>query len=299
MSANKPLHVLCAVEPNEESRDTLKIAADFAARTGGDVRLIHIVPPAWQPYADLNFTPVVEAQVALEQDLVDSARDHLTKLAGDLGVTCAEIIVHQGQPAHDIAEKSKALDDVLLVIGVHNRRGLRRLMGSTAHAVLNATECPILLTHASEDHGTSYDRVVVAIDTSSAMQDVLAHAEPFIEQAKEIKVVTVVPSLAATVGSLQGSAFSTAWPLSDMQAEMMEATRTTVTEAAAAAGIDAGAVEIIEGHPAHEVCAVAEAMPADLIIMGSGRRNVLDRILLGSTAHGVLNATPCDVYIAR
>ena len=237
--------------------------------------------------------------MALEQDLVDSARSHLTNLAAELGVNCAEIVVHQGQPAHDIAEKSKSLDEVLLVMGVHNRRGLRRLMGSTAHAVLNATECPILLTHASEDHDTSYDRVVIALDTSSAMHDVLAHAEPFIAQAGEIRVVTVVPSLAATVGSLQGSAFSTAWPLTDMQAEMMEATRSTIIEAATTAGIDANAVQVMEGHPAHEVCAVAEDMLADLIIMGSGRRNVLDRILLGSTAHGVLNATPCDVYIAR
>ena len=46
-------------------------------------------------------------------------------------------------------------------------------------------------------------------------------------------------------------------------------------------------------------CTSAEQLNADLIIMGAGQRNIVDRILLGSTAHGVLNNTPCDVYIAR
>ncbi len=299
MPTNTPKHVLCAVEPNDESRDTVAIAAGFANASAGDLTLIHIVPPMWQPYADLNFTPVIESQIALEEGLMNSAREHLQNLAANAGATCKEIIVSKGQPVHDIAEKSKTLDDVLIVMGVHNRRGLRRLTGSTAHGVLNATEAPILLTHADDDQSTAYDRVLIAVDTSSAMDDVLAHAAPFIKRAQQIMVITVVPSLAATMGSLHGSAFSTGWPLTDMQTEMVTATRSTVVQGAAKYDIAADTVNVVEGDPAHEVCAAAEAFAADLIIMGSGKRSILDRFLLGSTAHGVLNNTPCDVYIAR
>ncbi len=299
MASTRPTHVLCAIEPNAEAKDSVQIAATFAESSGGDITLLHVVPPMWQPYADLNFTPVVEAQVALEEDLLKSAKEALDKLAGETSATIKEVIVKRGTPVHDIVEHAEELQDALIVMGVHNRRGLRRLMGSTAHGVLNATDKPILLTHADEDHSTSYDNVVIAVDTSEAADGVFDHATPFVEGAKEVHVITVVPSLAATMGSLHASAFSTAWPLQDMQGEMAAATKQTVTETAAKFGINADAVTVIEGDPAHEICMSAEQVQADLIIMGAGQRNIVDRILLGSTAHGVLNNTPCDVYIAR
>ncbi len=299
MASKEPTHVLCAVEPNDEAADTVQIAAEFARQRNGDLTLLHVVPPMWQPYADLNFTPVVEAQVALEEDLIKHARDTLESVANKADASCKDIIVTRGNPVHEIVEHAEELDDALIVMGVHNRRGLRRLIGSIAHGVLNATDKPILLTHASDDQNTSYETVLIAVDASSAANDVLRHARNFIDHAKKVEVITVVPSLAATMGSLHASAFSTAWPLQDMQGEMATATRDTVSAAAAEVGIGADAVTVIEGDPAHEICTAAENQGADLIVMGAGQRNIVDRILLGSTAHGVLNNTPCDVYIAR
>ncbi len=299
MASKEPTHVLCAVEPNDEAADTVQIAANFARQRNGDMTLLHVVPPMWQPYADLNFTPVVEAQVALEEDLIKHARETLENLASKADAICKDIIVTRGNPVHDIVEQAEELEDALIVMGVHNRRGLRRLIGSIAHGVLNATDKPILLTHASDDHSTSYDTVLIAVDTSSDANDVLRHAKTFVDSAKKVGVISVVPSLAATMGSLHASAFSTSWPLQDMQAEMAAATKETVIAAAAEIGIQAEAVSIVEGDPAHEICTAAESQSADLIIMGAGQRNIVDRILLGSTAHGVLNNTPCDVYIAR
>ena len=299
MPGNTPKHVLCAIEPNEESRETVQIAALFAKRSGGDLTLMHVVPPMWQPYPDLNFTPVAETQATLEEDMVNAATEHLNNLAGDVDANCRDILVRRGQPAHLIAEQADSVADTLIVMGVHNRRGLRRLLGSTAHAVLNASEAPILLTHADDERNIDYKTILIAVDTSEAMEDVLAHARPFIDTADQVKVVTVVPSLAATMGSLHGSAFSTAWPLTDMQGEMVNASRDSVTAGAAKFGLQADQVAVIEGDPANEICREAEAIKADVIIIGSGKRGILDRVLLGSTAHAVLNNTPCDIYIAR
>ena len=298
MSNSNPKHIVCAVEPNDEARDVVNIAAHVAQREGCDLTLLHVVPPMWQPYADLNFTPVIEAQVAMEEDLLGQAREKLDELAGGTGVDTS-VVVLKGDPISVITEHADKVGDALVVMGVHNRRGLKRLLGSTAHGVLNHTDRPILLVHADEHDTTQYDNVVVALDTSPSMGDVLAHAMPYIKHAKQFKIVTVVQSLVTTMGSLQASAFATSWPMTDMQEDMVKAVKATITEAVTEAGLSADCISIIEGDPAHEVCHAAEAQGAELIIMGSGQRNILDRILLGSTAHGVLNNTPCDVYIAR
>jgi len=292
-------HILCAVEPNDEARDILQIAAHIAAREGSDLTLMHIVPPMWQPYADLNFTPLIEAQVALEEDLLNTARENLDTMLKATGATADKIIVKRGDPVSNITEHAQELGDSMIVMGVHNRRGLKRLLGSTAHGVLNGTDKPILLIHADEHETTQYENVLVALDTSPSMPDVLAHAMPYISHAKRFAVVTVVQSLATTMGALQASAFATSWPMTDMQNEMVEAVKKTVSDAVTQAGLPAECIEIIEGEPAHELCRAAQARGAELIIKGAGQRNIVDRILLGSTAHGVLNNTPCDVYIAR
>lgn len=294
-----PKHIVCAVEPNDEARDVVQRAAHLAKRSGGDLTLMHVVPPMWQPYADLNFTPVVEAQVALEEDLLNTARQSLHDLSKASGATPTSVVVNKGDPVHTIVAMADQLDDAMIVMGVHNRRGLRRLMGSTAHGVLNNTDKPILLVHADEHEAIEYDNVLVALDTSPSMADVLAQALPYIEHAKQHQIVSVVQSLATTMGSLQASAFATSWPMTDMQQELVDAVKQTVTEAITKAGLAEDCLAIVEGDPAHEICAAADAQSAELIIMGSGQRNIVDRILLGSTAHGVLNNTPCDVYIAR
>ena len=299
MSDSKIAHVVCAVEPNDEAQDVVSIAAHIAKREGSGLTVMHIVPPMWQPYADLNFTPVIEAQVALEEDLLATARAKLKDLITIAEVPDATTVVKKGDPASAVVEYAEELADSMIVIGVHNRRGLRRLLGSTAHGVLNATDKPILLVHADEHDTTQYDNVVVALDTSPSMPDVLQHAMPFIEHAKKYSIVSVVQSLATTMGNLQASAFATAWPMTDMQTELVTAVKSTISDALKAAGLGDEKAQVVEGDASHEICHAAQKQGAELIVMGSGQRNILDRILLGSTAHGVLNNTPCDVYIAR
>jgi len=298
MPKNNPKHIICAVEPNEEANDVVNMAAHVAQREGSELILLHVVPPMWQPYADLNFTPVIETQVAMEEDLVGNAKEKLDALAGKTGVNTS-VVVQKGDPIAVIAEQAENLGDVMIVMGVHNRHGLKRLLGSTAHGVLNHTECPMLLVHADEHESTEYGNVMVALDTSPSMGEVLAQALPYIRNAKQFQIVTVVQSLITTMGSLQASAFATSWPMTDMQEDMVKAVRATITEAVTEAGLSADSVLLIEGDAAHEICRAAQDKKAELIIMGAGQRNIVDRILLGSTAHGVLNNTPCDVYIAR
>jgi nucleotide-binding universal stress UspA family protein len=53
------------------------------------------------------------------------------------------------------------------------------------------------------------------------------------------------------------------------------------------------------GDPRDEIVAAAKENKTDLIVMGSNNRGAINRLLVGSTARGVLDHTPCDVLVCR
>ena len=65
-----------------------------------------------------------------------------------------------------------------------------------------------------------------------------------------------------------------------------------ITAAAETAGLSNQAVNIRVGDPRDEIIAAANEMQANLIVMGSNTHSAVNRLLLGSTARGVLNHTP-------
>jgi nucleotide-binding universal stress UspA family protein len=56
--------------------------------------------------------------------------------------------------------------------------------------------------------------------------------------------------------------------------------------------------DAIEGRPAEVVCAEAQRLGADLIVVGNKRVQGVARVL-GAVANKVLQQSPCDVYVAH
>ena len=61
-------------------------------------------------------------------------------------------------------------------------------------------------------------------------------------------------------------------------------------------GITATTVEGT-GDPARVITAQAEEIDADLIVVGNGHKNLLERLLFGSVSAGVSHRTNCDVLV--
>lgn len=80
----------------------------------------------------------------LRQDLEDRLRGWAE--AYDIPVGNAHFLV--GKPSSQILEFARANDIELIVIGTHSRKGLQRLLGSTAHSVLQHGERDVLAIHA-------------------------------------------------------------------------------------------------------------------------------------------------------
>lgn len=59
------------------------------------------------------------------------------------------------------------------------------------------------------------------------------------------------------------------------------------------------AVYVTVGHPAERIVALATAIDADIIVLGTHGRTGLKRIVLGSVAEEVVRRAPCTVLVIR
>ena len=63
--------------------------------------------------------------------------------------------------------------------------------------------------------------------------------------------------------------------------------------------LDAARLHNYTGFPKKEIVQFAEKEAVDLIVMGSNSKNLLDRILVGSTSTYVVSHAPCNVMIVK
>jgi universal stress protein A len=147
---------------------------------------------------------------------------------------------------------------------------------------------------------TPYKKVLIAVDGSDDADQVLEGATELDRRGSEnCHVVTVVPPIVIGVSGLGGASFAASWPLQDMEATMAREITDSVRERVARFGIPPERVTVLHGRPATEIAAHAEAIQADLIVIGSHGRKGMSRVMLGSTANGVLHGAECDVLTIR
>ncbi|NKC00056.1 MAG: hypothetical protein GKR90_16375 [Pseudomonadales bacterium] len=287
-------NILVAAEPTSEGKHIWQVATRVAKQRGAQPHLLNIVEPAVAVYADLNFTPLAECATDWQRELIAANRKFLGNVA-----PCADknLTVLEGYPSQEITKAAENLDANLIVMGVHNRRGLKRLLGSTTHAVLNSSGRDLLAVHP-DGKLNGYKRIVVAVDTTDLIDTVLTRAEEFLEGAELVKVVSVIIPLTKVFAAPEAG-HGLDWSFAELAEDIRTETRSKVSAAVERHELDADVIDLRSGDPRDEIVAAAEEYDADLIVIGSNKRNALNRLLLGSTARGVLNHTPCDVLVCR
>lgn len=133
-----------------------------------------------------------------------------------------------------------------------------------------------------------FKNIIVGVDAEEAGRDATALGTLLLEPDGRLTLAHVFPS---------GSSF---WRGRDPALYVTERERATalVQHAAASVGV---AVEIrvygssTVGRGLHEL---AEATDADLVVIGSSRRGLVHRVLVGDTIRAALNGAPCAIAIA-
>lgn len=233
-------------------------------------------------------TEYIEGRTATKREALSDLADSLDR-AGDIETT-----VETGTPAESILGYVGDTDVDLVVMGTHGRSGLRRyLTGSVAERVVRQSPVPVLTMRATDASaiGDGYDNVLVPTDGSeraaAAVGHALAVADAFGTTLHAVSVVNV--------GDIATGAETGIPPelLEELRNDAADATE-AIASRAEAAGVDA-VTEVLTGRPKHELLAYVADHGIDLVCMGTHGRTGLDRVLLGSTAEGLLRRAEVPV----
>ena len=133
-----------------------------------------------------------------------------------------------------------------------------------------------------------FKQIVVGVDGRAGGRDAIALARLLVAAAGELTLAHVVP------GDAHASRVASA-AYEAPEAEQAEALLETVREET---GVEAhlrwrGSSSV--GRGLHELC---ELIGADLVAVGSSRRGLLGRVLIGDDTSAALNGAPCSIAIA-
>jgi nucleotide-binding universal stress UspA family protein len=138
--------ILCPIDFSESSLDALAYAINMAEEADARLTLLHVVEIpqvlSQEPTVlELDLTSIREAVVA-------AARRRLHGLIPEQARTYCrvETTVVEGRAHQEVLRQAAALEADLVVMGVHGRGVVDRLLfGSTTHHVIRAAACPVLI----------------------------------------------------------------------------------------------------------------------------------------------------------
>ena len=138
-----------------------------------------------------------------------------------------------------------------------------------------------------------YNTILVAVDLTEEAAEVAAKAARLAAANQAaLHLVHVIEPLSFAYGGDVPIDFTS------IQEEIQHQAETQLRALCAKLDIPADHLHITLGRPETEIHALAEKLPADLIVVGSHGRHGL-ALLLGSTANGVLHGARCDVLAMR
>lgn len=300
MSTARPL-VVVGYDGSPAARHALAWAADEAARTGRDLRVLHALGHArWGADAVPQGVTAGPGAAAAAQRWVTEALAVVGREAPEVHAT-GEVV--EGSAPGALVRASA--DASLVVVGSRGRGGFASLLlGSTSTGVALHAHCPVVVvkddrdgTAGTEGTGTSGGAgvgVVVGVDGSPLSLVALDHALRAASSRKASLTVLHAhePAAVVTEDDQPRTPERDAFAVAEQRAleEIVEDARTAAPDVAVTA-------TVVEGHA---VTALVEAARgASLVVLGSRGRGGFADLVLGSTAQGVLHHATCPVLLVR
>ncbi|TAJ93173.1 MAG: universal stress protein [Gammaproteobacteria bacterium] len=141
----------------------------------------------------------------------------------------------------------------------------------------------------------NYKNILVAVDYTEEAHKVLAKAKAMAAgTGAKITLLHVVETVPVVGGP---ESFSYVDLYVD-QPDVIDRALSDMKTLAAAIGVNIDNFLVLTGVPKHEITSCADEQGVDLIVLGSHGRHGI-RLILGSTAAGVLHHAKCDVLAVR
>jgi nucleotide-binding universal stress UspA family protein len=281
----------------------LSSASDEAVRQGllkwspdDQVALCHVLAEA--PLHALfpqDYEADLQAQLALQPRIAEALHSQAARLLPGADVP-VEIFIEQGSDYAQIIQRADSWQASLVVVGSHGRTGLKRLLiGSVAERVVRYAHCNVLVARPSPAGA-----VLVATDLSEAsLPSIEVGAQEAQRRKCSLVVVHIMPAMPRqgdAAMALLGAIPAVEPP--DARQARRELAQEIITNTLQGFGVT-GDVRILDGDPLDEVLAVAEALPAELLVIGTKGRSGVSRAVLGSMAADLVQSAPCSVLAVR
>lgn len=150
--------IVLAVDNVEEMRDPVRVALDLVEKYDAECLPIHVIDlpqnPSFPEYYERE-TGKVDWEDVLDEiemrggEIVNDICDGIEDTAEEQGVEMECMCrVGVGDPADTIVKFSEDVDADIVVMGVHGRKGLDRILhGSVSEKVVRESDVPVLTVH--------------------------------------------------------------------------------------------------------------------------------------------------------
>ncbi len=282
---------------------TIVFPVDFSARSAGaahyvealardlnpKIHMIHVLPPAHYEAMSLEVTGPALAEVLASREAAAAAQmeKFLTPELDDFDV---ERAVLDGDPGRKIVDFAESVNADLIAMPTHGYGPFRRfILGSVTAKVLHDAKCPVL-TGVHMEQAPPLDRIhfrtiVVALDLCGSSRYILQWAGQLAQRYQAKLVLThVVPSIEGKAGEY----FDPEW-----RDTFAKPARDKIGCLLSDLGLEAEVV-IGWGEASKQVCEVAVAHQADLLIIGRGHtESALGR--LRTHSYAIIRMAACPV----
>ena len=293
--------ILVPLDGSSVAEQVLPVAGVIAHRSGTRLHLATVLQqvPAFLATGE---EPMVDP--GLEQDLREQSTEYLESIAEALGTTHGvevSFAVLHGSPAQVLADHARAKRVGLIVMTTHGHSGINRLwLGSVADRLVRRVKAPVLLLRPKDAPlQTEFRHIVVALDGLNEGERVL---EPAIElgslcpDARFTLVQVVEPPVALiTRMAMHPAKMRPHWR--ELQENCARSYLERVATRMRARGLHV-TTQMISAHgPGEQILGLAQAIGADLLVVGTHGARGVERMLLGSVADKVIRGASQAVLV--
>jgi diguanylate cyclase (GGDEF)-like protein len=255
-------------------------AAEWVGRQLGPEAKLILAHCVYVPEAPRFLRDVLQPRDAVLARASAEAEKRMEEFRRTLPADAPATVVREGKPAEAIAELAREQSADLIVVADRFPAGRSRgPVGATAEQLLRCAPVPVLL--ARNLPAGPPRRILVPVDDSEHAARVLGWGRALADRfdAAVIAFHALSPGLYGMAGAA-GSPDEVA----RMEAELDRRAREWLRERLRTEGFPDGrvSVHVAHGDPVYEIVAAAEESDADMIVMGSHRRDAVSRLLLGS-----------------
>lgn len=278
IDGTKKLNVVVATDLSAVSDFALRRAALLRDLGPCDLELLYVeYPPSEYARLGVGGPICVHRPHPLIDDVLSrelSRRSETINLGGDVSTRIAKTL---GQTGALIALEAAEVNADLVVVGAHQRRALSRVWHeSIAHGVLHSADTNVLLIpfHTADEDIRALETVplttiVAATDFSPCGNRAVAWACSIARPGTHVVIVNIVRRESE----------------SDESSRELDRVKATVSRHD---GIRIDTVSTVGKDVAATICATAERVSADVVIVGSHTRSRVSHLFIGSVSGDVL-----------